>query len=84
MKKLIAYALPALLGLALIEVGFHRHATAAQTATEKPALTQSHAVEDIDLIGVVGDVLVDGCKSGDARCSKAWKDLGSLAGKDGL
>ena len=54
-------------------------------SSPKQTLSSSTATaEDIDLIGVVGDVLVDGCKSGDARCSKAWKDLGSLAGKDSL
>ena len=85
MKKLIAYALPAILGLAVIEVGFDQHATAAQhPAHHTQAATSKTAAEDVDLVGVVGDVLVDGCKSGDARCGKAWKDLGTLAEKSSL
>jgi len=84
MKKLIAYALPAILGLAVIEVGFDQHATAAQHPVQTQAAASKTAAEDVDLVGVVGDVLVDGCKSGDARCSKAWKDLGTLAEKSSL
>jgi hypothetical protein len=84
MKNLTAYALPAILGLAVIEVGFDNHATAAPASTTKQVLVSSTVAEDIDLVGVVGDVLVDGCKSGDTRCNKAWKDLGSLAEKNSL
>lgn len=86
MKKLIAYTLPAILGLAVIEVGFDQHASAAQhpVQTQAAVSISKTAAEDVDLVGVVGDVLVDGCKSGDTRCSKAWKDLGTLAEKSSL
>jgi hypothetical protein len=84
MKKLIAYVLPAILGLAAIEAMVINHATAAQPSVQKQALPSKQASDDIDLFGVVGDVLVDGCQSGDARCSKAWQDLGGLAAKPSL
>lgn len=60
------------------------HAAAKPLPQNISVTAKTTATEDVDIIGVVGDVFVDGCKSGDARCSKAWKDLGTLAGKDSL
>lgn len=39
------------------------------------------APEGLDMVGVVGDVFVDGCTQNEARCSKAWRDLGQLAAR---
>jgi hypothetical protein len=82
MKKLVAYALPAILGLIVVEVGLDHQATAAPAPQQ--ILTPAKNAADLDLVGVVGDVLVDGCKPAEAACSKAWQELGQLAGKDGL
>jgi hypothetical protein len=53
-------------------------------APVRPVAAASAPAEELDLVGVIGDVMVDGCTSSDARCSKAWKDLGELATKQGL
>lgn len=74
----------------LAAVGYGAVLHAHDNAAPKPAphkvsfAVEKVAVEDQDIIGVIGDVFVDGCSAGDARCSKAWKDLGSLAGSDSL
>lgn len=74
--------------LLLAAVGYgaalHAHDRTPATSPAQHVVSAKTAPEDIDLVGVVGDVLVDGCTTGDARCSKAWKDLGQLAGKPAL
>ena len=57
----------------------------AKAAQAKVTFTvEKIAPEDLDIVGVVGDVFVDGCTRDDARCNKAWRDLGQLAGKPSL
>lgn len=89
MKKisLVRLIVPAIF---LAAVGYGAVLHARDNAVPKPApqrvsfAVEKIAVEDLDIVGVIGDVLVDGCSAGDARCSKVWKDLGSIAGKDSL
>lgn len=51
----------------------------------RPAFEASRSAStDEDLVGVLGDVLIDGCNGSEARCSKAWQDLGKLAGESRL
>ncbi|MDE2599599.1 MAG: hypothetical protein KGL40_08250 [Rhodocyclaceae bacterium] len=87
MKKASALGFSAIL-LAAIGYGAALHARDSQATAlvERAPMTVSHSAEaeDLDLVGVIGDTMVDGCTSNDARCSKAWKDLGELAGKDRL
>jgi hypothetical protein len=74
----------------LAAVGYGAVLHARDHSAAKPVLqkvtfaVEKIAAEDMDIVGVVGDVFVDGCKAGDARCGKAWKDLGDLAGKGSL
>ncbi|HEY1181640.1 MAG TPA: hypothetical protein VGE56_05005 [Rhodocyclaceae bacterium] len=72
--------------LAAVGYGATLHARDSMPATvhQSTAPVRSSVAEDVDLVGVIGDVLVDGCKSGDGGCAKAWKDLGELAGKKAL
>lgn len=73
--------------LAVVGSGAVLHAhdkTPPASRVQHVAVTAKTTAEDIDIVGVVGDVLVDGCTTGDARCSKAWKDLGQLAEKPAL
>lgn len=51
----------------------------------RPAFEASLIADaDEDLVGMLGDVLIDGCSGSEARCSKAWQDLGKLAGESHL
>jgi hypothetical protein len=73
--------------LAVVGSGAVLHAhdrTPATNRIQHESVAAKTAPEDVDLVGVVGDVLIDGCTTGDARCSKAWKDLGQLADKPAL
>jgi len=71
--------------MAAIGYGATLHAQASTASAHKAPLVASKAApEDLDLVGVVGDVMVDGCTSDTARCNKAWKDLGNLADKNAL
>jgi len=73
--------------LAAVGSGAVLHAhdkTPAANRIQHASVPAKTAPEDLDLVGVVGDVLIDGCTTGDARCSKAWKDLGQLADKPAL
>lgn len=60
------------------------HAPAKPAGAKVTFAVEKIAPEDLDIVGVVGDVFVDGCTRGDARCNKAWQDLGQLAGKRNL
>ena len=82
MKKILAYVLPLAVSLAAIGLSLNSHATATPVAKQQQVAAVEKA--DDDLVGVLGDVLIDGCNAGDAHCGKAWKDLGGLAGKDSL
>ena len=71
--------------LAASAVGASLHARDSATPVRPAALEVSQSVgADEDLVGVLGDVLIDGCGSGETRCSKAWQDLGKLAGESRL
>ncbi len=85
MQKRSALGISAIL-LALIGYGAALHARDSQAAAlaERAPVAVSRSAEDLDLVGVIGDAMVDGCTSNNERCSKAWKDLGDLAGKDQL
>lgn len=70
--------------LAASAVGASLHAQDSATPV-RPVLEASQSVNaDEDLVGVLGDVLIDGCSGGETRCSKAWQDLGKLAGETRL
>lgn len=60
------------------------HAPAKPVQAKVTFAVEKIAPEDLDIVGVVGDVFVNGCTRGDARCNKAWQDLGQLAGKPSL
>ena len=60
------------------------HAAARPARATVTFAVEKIAPEDFDIVGVVGDVFVDGCTQDDARCNKAWQDLGQLAGKPSL
>lgn len=74
--------------LLLAAVGYgatlHARDSVPATAHQNVVTARSSAAEDVDLVGVIGDTLVDGCKTSDGGCAKAWKDLGELAGKNAL
>lgn len=84
MKKLLVYLLPGAVALAGIGASVATQASAA--AIPKPVHTSATSIHDSadDLFGIVGDVLVDGCKPGETQCERAWQDLGRLAGKGHL
>jgi hypothetical protein len=85
MKKIFVYALPVAISLSAIGISLNSHATAAQAPKLQSAITTAvQQTGDLDLVGVVGDVLIDGCKSGEPSCSKAWKDLDGLAAQSSL
>ncbi|HWT53602.1 MAG TPA: hypothetical protein VN066_02260 [Rhodocyclaceae bacterium] len=72
--------------LAAVGYGATLHARDSVPATVQNSAihARSSATDDVDLVGVIGDTLVDGCKASDGGCAKAWKDLGELAGKKAL
>jgi len=65
-------------------VGASLHARDSASPVQAAFETSRSAGADEDLVGVLGDVLIDGCSNGEARCSKAWQDLGKLAGESRL
>jgi hypothetical protein len=83
MKKVLVYLLSGLAGLASVGVSVATHASAAPMLRVQIPAASMHDSAD-DMFGVVGDVLVDGCKPAEAPCAKAWQNLGQLAGKDSL
>lgn len=70
--------------LAATALGASLHARdGASPVRQAIEASRSVSAED-DLVGVLGDVLIDGCSSVEGRCSKAWQDLGTLAGENAL
>ena len=65
-------------------VGASLHARDSASPATQMVETRLSVSADEDLVGVLGDVLIDSCSSGEARCSKAWQDLGQLAGESRL
>jgi hypothetical protein len=84
MKKILVYLLSGAAGLASVGISVATQASAAPMPQAVQISSASMHDSADDVFGVVGDVLVDGCKPAEAPCAKAWQDLGQLAGKDRL